>query len=77
MLNNVFMRIHVYASFHFFFSEWQCDSEIEDEFLPVVTEANLQVLNRVGETGDHSPTPTSVQSDTQNGIATNLFITSI
>ncbi|XP_011866738.1 PREDICTED: uncharacterized protein LOC105561400 [Vollenhovia emeryi] len=46
--------------------EWQCDSEIEDEFLPVVTEANLQVLNRVGETGDHSPTPTSVQSDTQN-----------
>ncbi|XP_036142436.1 uncharacterized protein LOC105840904 isoform X2 [Monomorium pharaonis] len=46
--------------------EWQCDSEIEDEFLPVVTEANLQVLNRVGETGDHSPTPTSMQSDTQN-----------
>lgn len=46
--------------------EWQCDSEIEDEFLPVVTEANLQVLNRVGETGDHSPTPTSGLSDTQN-----------
>lgn len=55
-------------------SDWQCDSEIEDEFLPVVTEANLQVLNRVGETGDHSPTPTSVLSDTQNGIATNLFV---
>lgn len=50
-----------------FFSEWECDSEIGDEFLPVVTEANLQVLNRVGDTGDHSPTPTSVLSDTQNG----------
>ncbi|XP_018365347.1 PREDICTED: uncharacterized protein LOC108762717 [Trachymyrmex cornetzi] len=46
--------------------DWQCDSEIEDEFLPVVTEASLLVLTRVGETGDHSPTPTSVQSDTQN-----------
>lgn len=46
--------------------EWECDSEIGDEFLPVVTEANLQVLNRVGDTGDHSPTPTSVLSDTQN-----------
>ncbi|GAB1868518.1 hypothetical protein CAJAP_09641 [Camponotus japonicus] len=46
--------------------EWECDSEIGDEFLPVVTEANLQVLNRVGDTGDHSPTPTSVVSDTQN-----------
>lgn len=45
---------------------WTSDSEIEDEFLPVVTEANLQVLNRVGETGDQSPTPTSVHSDTQN-----------
>ncbi|EZA62677.1 hypothetical protein X777_07492 [Ooceraea biroi] len=38
--------------------DWRCDSDIEDEFLPVVTEANLQVLNRVGETGDRSPTPT-------------------
>lgn len=46
--------------------EWQCDSEIDDEFLPLVTEANLQVLNRVGETGDHSPTPTSILSDCQN-----------
>lgn len=46
--------------------EWGCDSEIGDEFLPVVTEANLEVLNRVGDTGDHSPTPTSVLSDTQN-----------
>lgn len=46
--------------------EWECDSEIGDEFLPVVTEANLQVLNRVGDTGDHSPTPTSVLSDIQN-----------
>jgi len=58
-----------------YFLEWQCDSEIEDEFLPVVTEANLQVLNRVGETGDHSPTPTSVLSDTQNGIAISLSVT--
>ncbi|XP_008558820.1 reticulophagy regulator 3 [Microplitis demolitor] len=36
--------------------EWE--SEIDD-FLPVVTEDNLQVLNRAGETGDHSPTPPS------------------
>lgn len=47
--------------------DWKYDSDIEDdEFLPVVTEANLLVLTRVGETGDHSPTPTSVQSDTPN-----------
>ncbi|KZC13007.1 PREDICTED: protein FAM134C-like [Dufourea novaeangliae] len=43
--------------------EW--DSEIE-EFLPAVTEDNLQVLTRAGESGDHSPTPTSVLSDAQN-----------
>ncbi|XP_071649001.1 uncharacterized protein [Temnothorax longispinosus] len=53
---------------------WQCNSEIEDEFLPIVTEANLQVLNRVGETGDHSPTPTSVRSDTQNDSFYEDFI---
>ncbi|CAG5108251.1 Similar to RETREG2: Reticulophagy regulator 2 (Homo sapiens) [Cotesia congregata] len=39
--------------------EWE--SEI-DEFLPVVTEDNLQLLNRAGETGDHSPTPPSGSS---------------
>lgn len=43
--------------------EW--DSEIED-FLPAVTEDNLQVLTRAGESGDHSPTPTSMSSDLQN-----------
>ncbi|XP_043264507.1 reticulophagy regulator 3-like isoform X1 [Colletes gigas] len=43
--------------------EW--DSEIE-EFLPAVTEDNLQVLTRAGESGDQSPTPTSVISDAQN-----------
>nr|XP_003699253.1 PREDICTED: protein FAM134C-like [Megachile rotundata]XP_012152018.1 PREDICTED: protein FAM134C-like [Megachile rotundata] len=43
--------------------EW--DSEIE-EFLPAVTEDNLQVLTRAGESGDQSPTPTSVLSDAQN-----------
>ncbi|XP_076242454.1 uncharacterized protein LOC143184277 [Calliopsis andreniformis] len=43
--------------------EW--DSEIE-EFLPTVTEDNLQVLTRAGESGDQSPTPTSVLSDAQN-----------
>ncbi|KAG6801522.1 hypothetical protein HZU73_03097 [Apis mellifera caucasica] len=43
--------------------EW--DSEIE-EFLPAVTEDNLQVLTRAGESGDQSPTPTSVLSDVQN-----------
>ncbi|XP_076671153.1 uncharacterized protein LOC143370226 [Andrena cerasifolii] len=43
--------------------EW--DSEI-DEFLPAVTEDNLQVLTRAGESGDQSPTPTSVLSDAQN-----------
>lgn len=50
--------------------EW--DSEIE-EFLPAVTEDNLQVLTRAGESGDQSPTPTSVLSDVQNGI-TNCSI---
>ncbi|XP_012249326.1 uncharacterized protein LOC100749707 isoform X2 [Bombus impatiens] len=45
--------------------EW--DSEIE-EFLPAVTEDNLQVLTRAGESGDQSPTPTSVLSDAQNGL---------
>uniref|UniRef100_A0A0C9RNR3 Fam134c protein n=1 Tax=Fopius arisanus TaxID=64838 RepID=A0A0C9RNR3_9HYME len=34
--------------------EW--DNEIE-EFLPAVTEDNLEVLERAGEDGDHSPTP--------------------
>lgn len=43
--------------------EW--DSEIE-EFLPAVTEDNLQVLTRAGESGDQSPTPTSMLSDAQN-----------
>ncbi|XP_046824528.1 uncharacterized protein LOC124426644 [Vespa crabro] len=43
--------------------EW--DSEVE-EFLPIVTEDNLQVLKRAGESGDHSPTPSSLQSDIQN-----------
>ncbi|OAD58650.1 hypothetical protein WN48_10534, partial [Eufriesea mexicana] len=42
--------------------EW--DSEIE-EFLPAVTEDNLQVLTRAGESGDQSPTPTSVLSDAE------------
>ncbi|XP_020298362.1 uncharacterized protein LOC109862665 [Pseudomyrmex gracilis] len=46
--------------------EWYYDSDNEDEFLPVVSEANLQVLHRFGETGDNSPTPTSVISETQN-----------
>ncbi|XP_017888301.1 reticulophagy regulator 3-like [Ceratina calcarata] len=41
------------------------DNEIE-EFLPAVTEDNLQVLTRAGESGDQSPTPTSVLSDVQN-----------
>ncbi|XP_076168706.1 uncharacterized protein LOC143147381 isoform X1 [Ptiloglossa arizonensis] len=45
------------------YKEW--DSEIE-EFLPAVTEDNLQVLTRAGESGDQSPTPTSVLSDAQN-----------
>ncbi|KAK2587518.1 hypothetical protein KPH14_003214 [Odynerus spinipes] len=43
--------------------EW--DSEVE-EFLPIVTEDNLQLLKRAGESGDHSPTPSSLQSDVQN-----------
>ena len=60
-----------------YFSDWQCDSEIEDEFLPVVTEASLLVLTRVGETGDHSPTPTSVQSDTQNGMCLTNYLSLI
>lgn len=41
------------------------DNEIE-EFLPAVTEDSLQVLTRAGESGDQSPTPTSVLSDVQN-----------
>ena len=52
-------------------SEW--DSEIE-EFLPAVTEDNLQVLTRAGESGDQSPTPTSVLSDAQNGIISYLIL---
>lgn len=47
--------------------EW--DSEIE-EFLPAVTEDNLQVLTRAGESGDQTPTPTSVLSDAQNEFFT-------
>lgn len=43
--------------------EW--DSEVE-EFLPAVTEDSLQVLKMAGESGDHSPTPLSKQSDSQN-----------
>ncbi|KAI4496936.1 hypothetical protein M0804_000746 [Polistes exclamans] len=43
--------------------EW--DSEVE-EFLPAVTEDSLQVLKMAGESGDHSPTPLSKQSDNQN-----------
>lgn len=48
----------IYIYLFFLFQGWRYESDIEDEFLPVVTEANLQVLNRVGETGDRSPTPT-------------------
>jgi hypothetical protein len=56
----------------------ECDSEIDDEFLPLVTEANLQVLSRVGETGDHSPTPTSILSDGQNGtMMISSFVTPV
>ncbi|XP_043493388.1 uncharacterized protein LOC122518494 [Polistes fuscatus] len=43
--------------------EW--DSEVE-EFLPAVTEDSLQVLKMAGESGDHSPTPLSKQSDNQH-----------
>lgn len=42
--------------------EW--DSEVE-EFLPAVTEDNLQVLKRAGESGDHSLTPTSLSVENQ------------
>ncbi|XP_046607029.1 reticulophagy regulator 3-like [Neodiprion virginianus] len=42
--------------------EW--DSEIE-EFLPAVTEDNLQVLKRAGESGDQSLTPTSLSVENQ------------
>lgn len=49
-------------------SEW--DSEIE-EFLPAVTEDSLEVLTRAGESGDQSPTPTSVLSDVQNEFFTD------
>ncbi|KYM98995.1 PREDICTED: uncharacterized protein LOC108777092 [Cyphomyrmex costatus] len=67
LLASLIMRLSEIVSKYFMsHKEWQCDSEIEDEFLPLVTEANMLVLTRVGETGDHSPTPTSVQSDTQN-----------
>lgn len=52
-------------------TEW--DSEIE-EFLPAVTEDNLQVLTRAGESGDQSPTPTSMLSDAQNGIIHNRIL---
>lgn len=48
--------------------EW--DSEIE-EFLPAVTEDSLEVLTRAGESGDQSPTPTSVLSDVQNEFFTD------
>ncbi|XP_076648996.1 uncharacterized protein LOC143356850 [Halictus rubicundus] len=54
--------------------EW--DSEIE-EFLPAVTEDNLQVLARAGESGDQSPTPTSVLSDAQNEFFNDDDITDL
>ncbi|OXU32116.1 hypothetical protein TSAR_002957 [Trichomalopsis sarcophagae] len=40
--------------------EWDLDIE---EFLPAVTEDNLQVLKRAGENGDRSPTPPSPDMD--------------
>jgi hypothetical protein len=42
----------------------------EDEFLPIVTEANLQILNHVGETGDHSAilSPSSSWNDPSSSI---------
>lgn len=49
---------------YLFWTEW--DSEIE-EFLPAVTEDNLQVLKLAGDSGDHSPTSTSVASNIKNG----------
>ena len=53
-------------------TEW--DSEIE-EFLPVVTEDNLQVLKLAGESGDHSPTPPPIDSKVKNGkrIASSMI----
>ncbi|KAJ8683235.1 hypothetical protein QAD02_019027 [Eretmocerus hayati] len=41
------------------YKEW--DSEIDD-FLPAVTEDNLLVLRRAGDTGDRSPTPPTSNS---------------
>ncbi|XP_058791711.1 uncharacterized protein LOC131664540 [Phymastichus coffea] len=52
--------VHRFYSDELYSKEW--DSEIE-EFLPAVTEDNLQVLKRAGETGDHSPTPPSSGSE--------------
>lgn len=54
--------------------EW--DSEIED-FLPAVTDDNLEVLTRAGESGDHSPTPPSVLSDAQNEFFTEEDLTGL
>lgn len=39
-----------------------------------MTEDNLQLLKRAGESGDHSPTPSSLQSDIQHGMTSYLHI---
>lgn len=52
-------------------AEW--DSEIE-EFLPAVTEDNLQVLKRAGESGDHSLTPTSLSVENNIGIILYVMV---
>lgn len=49
---------------HEYAVEW--DSEIE-EFLPAVTEDNLEVLQRAGETGEQSPTPHDALAENQIG----------
>lgn len=61
VINNLMLLLYLKNT-----TEWE--SEI-DEFLPVVTEDNLQLLNRAGETGDHSPTPPSgASSDNPIGL---------
>jgi len=55
------------------YQDWTCNNNSdsdEDEFLPVVTEANLQILDHVGETGDHSAilSPNSSCNDSSSRI---------
>lgn len=54
-----------------YFQEW--DNEME-EFLPAITDDNLQILKTAGELGDQFSMPIALWPDVQNGIYHGIYL---